>query len=617
MAKKASKGLAGSLGFRVLSISLLFLAVPLIVYSGVLYLIDYRQYVRNLYEEIDLMVKEEIAWIHEKESYNQSTLNLIEEFIQSFHLLDNQSHDNQVNKILQKFTIHEDISAIVYSEVTPQGKIICKSSTLPLYVGVDFSKYFTLKELQNMDDNVFIGKDPVYGYSMYIVKYLKEENNKDAIVMSIISLDQLLYKMIEFQKSKELDITIISDKGYVIATTNKKLEDKVFSYEQKDNYLYLEKISYVDGGMKFVLDGKKNLVALKRVPKSSTYLVLSIPEYVIMQKFLTFLFSLGFFLFLVIVIGGVATYLFTLRMARPMKQLNEVMSKAGTGELDISYKSDKYGFEINHLGESFNQMRIDLLKHIEEVKKERGMKEAFEKELQIGHQIQKALLPSEEAHIEGIEIATFYSPATEVAGDFYDYVQLGEEDVLITIADGVGKGISSCLYSFDLRSILKTAALENRSLKELVVRTNTIFCSDTKQSCNFVTAIIGILNKENKTFNFTNAGHLPIIVKRKQQDLELFSTKGIALGIEEFDSIDIKTVTIEQGDFIVLYTDGITEALNQKDELYNEKRLIESIQNYHGESCQELVNIIMDDLHKFVGDKEQHDDISLVVFRLK
>ena len=617
MAKKASRGLSGSLGFRVLSISFLFLAVPLVLYSGVLYLVDYRQYVKNLFEEVNLILKEEVAWLDEKITYYKNTSTLIEEFIFTFQLTNSDDRHKQVTKILQKFTLNEDISAISYYKVTPDGRLICESSTLEKYVGVDFSKYKTLKEMEDDKDNVFVAEDPLFGTSLYIVKYIENEGKIEAVVLTNIAIDKLILRLSLFQKTNSINTSIASKDGMVISSTRKEFEGKVFSTDDKEGVLTVVPISYVEGGHFFRFNGKKSFVTISLIPNSEVFLIVSVPEYLIMHTFLVFLFRLGLSFLAVIVIGSLVTYLFTRRMGRPMQQLSDVMESVGFGDLTVAYEKDRYGFEINHLGESFNQMRGNLQTYIEEVKKERGLKESFEKELQIGHQIQKALLPSKEIQIKGVEIASYYSAAKEVAGDFYDYIEIHDDNVLITIADGVGKGISSCLYSFDLRSILKTAALDGGGLNDLIVKTNNIFCSDTKESCNFVTLVSGFLNRGKKSFTFTNAGHLPVLVKKLGGEVESFTTKGIALGIDLLEKVDLATISLKATDYCVLYTDGVTEAQNNKDELYTEKRLIESMERFDGDSSIKFAQHIMKDVETFVGESEQYDDITLLVFRLQ
>jgi serine phosphatase RsbU (regulator of sigma subunit) len=610
MAKKARRGLLGTLGFRVLSISFVFLAIPLIIYSIILYFVDYKEFVKNLFEEMELTVTEETNWIGEKEIYHINTLHLIQQFIGAFHLSEKEETHSQINKILQGFIVHDDIDAIIYCEMNSEGNLVAKTSTLASYVGVDFTHYFPAFE--NIDKYVLIAKDPIFGYSMYIVNKV-QDNKIHAVVITVISLEKLVSLMPSVQKDKDISVSVMDDLGKIIYSTNANLVNK--SIKNKD-YSF-RNISYVPFGKEFTLNGVKSFFVEKIIPRTSSYLVISATEVVVLAQFKIFLYRLGFFLFIVVTTGGFATYLVTLRMARPMKQLARVMGSVGSGHLQATYQKDRYGFEINHLGDTFNQMRNDLVTYIEEVKKEKGLKEAFEKELQIGHQIQRALLPSGDVAISGVDIATFYSAAKEVAGDFFDYLELDDNQVIITIADGVGKGISSCLYSFDLRSILKTAALENRPLDELIKRTNNIFCLDTKDSCNFVTLVTGILDKHEKTFQFTNAGHLPVMVKRQNSTFEMFTTKGIALGIKELDNVELQTIKIEAGDYLVFYTDGVTEAQNAKNELYTEERLKESIKSFNGSSSKELVEHIMQGVQTFVQEKEQYDDITLLVFKLQ
>lgn len=615
MSKKASRGLSGSLGFRVLSISFLFLAIPLVVYSVALYFIDYRQHVRNIFDEIDLLAQEEIAWLHEKETYYANTMLLIEEFIRAFHLKEKDRAGTELNEIISQFTEKQDVAAILYVEANDNGDLIVKNSTVESYRGLNYGKLFTTQQLRDMPDDVFIAKDPLLGYSMFIVQYV-DDRGKDAFVMAIVSLQEMLDKMIAFQKQKGLQISFLDKNGNVLASTQKEYEDRIFTSREGENVLTIKRINYVKNGKFFEYKGEKHFFDIRQIPKSETFLVFSIPEYEILARFQSLIYRLGFFLLAVVIIGGVLTFLFTLRMASPLKQLMKVMSTVGGGDLKASYKRDRYGFEINRLGNTFNKMTKNLVDHIEEVKKEKGMKEAFEKELQIGHQIQKALLPSHEEEIQGVDIATFYSPAKEVAGDFYEYGSLSEDQVLVCIADGVGKGISSCLYSFDFRSILKTASFDKQPLQNLVVKTNNIFCTDTKESCNFVTAVIGYIDKKARHFEFTNAGHLPVIVKRANGEIQMYSTKGIALGIEMLEGVEKETIPLSEGDYCVLYTDGVTEAQNGKDELFTEPRLIETVKNFSGNSSGELVSVIMDDVSKFVLDKEQYDDITLIVFKL-
>ena len=299
-----------------------------------------------------------------------------------------------------------------------------------------------------------------------------------------------------------------------------------------------------------------------------------------------------------------------------MDQLNAIISSMGSGDIKRIYKNDRFGFEINDLGQAVNKMQNDLSTYIEQVKLERGEKDSLKKELEIGHDIQKALLPSEEVNIDGIEIATYYTPAREVAGDFYDYLELNDQEVLITIADGVGKGISSCLYSFDLRSILRTAATSTNNLKDIALMSNRIFCNDTKESCNFVTLVTGILNKHTSSFEFTNAGHLPVFVKRNNNDIDQYTTSGMAFGIEEIDDIEKNTIKLEKGDFCILYTDGLLEGLNEENILYSQERLLKSIKESNASTCNDLMEKIIGDLNDFVGNKEQYDDISILIFRI-
>jgi sigma-B regulation protein RsbU (phosphoserine phosphatase) len=291
------------------------------------------------------------------------------------------------------------------------------------------------------------------------------------------------------------------------------------------------------------------------------------------------------------------------------------MEKAGKGDLDIRYTPDSAGFEINLLGDQFNQMCISLITYIEEVKRERAFKEAYQKELQIGREIQKSLLPEGNIDFSGIESCIYFQPAKEVAGDFYDWLIKGDE-IFLNIADGVGKGISGCLYAFDLRSSLRTLEALYEDLSFIAIQTNATFLEDTKDTGSFVTAFLSKYNRRSKELTYVNCGHNYPILKRKNGITEKLETDGLAFGIDHFEKVEVKKTTLETGDYIIYYTDGLTEAQDINNKLFGEKRLFQLIESNSYKNPKELINLITNEINLFAKDREPYDDITIIAVKI-
>jgi sigma-B regulation protein RsbU (phosphoserine phosphatase) len=298
-----------------------------------------------------------------------------------------------------------------------------------------------------------------------------------------------------------------------------------------------------------------------------------------------------------------------------MNQLRDVMVHVGEGELETRFHKDPLGFEINYLGEKFNEMVISLIQHIEDANRERASKEAYAKELQIGHEIQQSILPKKEGTFPGIEVEVYFNPAKEVAGDFYDWMIRGDK-VILTIADGVGKGVSSALYSFDLRSILRTFAVTEEDIGRVVVETNRLFMHDTKDTGSFVTAFVAVFDSSKNTLNFVNCGHNHPIVRHASGDLARLEAKGIAFGVTEFEAASVGHIVLVPGDVVVFFTDGVSEAQNKKGELFTEKRLEEVIRSTSSQGPREVIQSILKAVELFVDGADQYDDMTLIIFRI-
>jgi serine phosphatase RsbU (regulator of sigma subunit) len=354
----------------------------------------------------------------------------------------------------------------------------------------------------------------------------------------------------------------------------------------------------------------------EKLPGTDATLVLQIEkDRFAALHFQSYLFRFGALLFFVGVIGGGAVYLFTRRISRPLKQLSKTMERVSEGGAHVRYKPDWMGFEINALGLQFNETLDGLLLHAQEAERERLYREKLAEELRIGHEIQSNLLPSHVPGFPGLDIGTAYYASKEVNGDFYDLFRLENGTLLIAVCDTAGKGISACLFSLGLRSMIRSFAQTTTSLSDLVRRVNDLYLIDAHDSSMFSTLWIGIYDPAAHHLSYCTQGHPPALLRRDQALQELW-TEGIALGAQKLDVISTKEITLQSGDLLLLYTDGIIEAHDPDQQLFGKKRLYEFTLHRKRQGSQQFADQLIEEVQLFSQGTPQHDDMTLVVLRI-
>lgn len=275
----------------------------------------------------------------------------------------------------------------------------------------------------------------------------------------------------------------------------------------------------------------------------------------------------------------------------------------------------------------FNDFESTLRKMIDEYSK---MKEAaraqallqdLQKELDIARAIQEAMIPSTESPFgtKGIEIAGKMLPAKEVGGDLYDFFPFDEDHLAVFISDVSGKSISACLYMVVTKSLLR--ALTRRKLPplEVITQMNELLSADNRSNM-FVTAFYGVLNIKTGEFNYCNAGHNPpYIVSSNGELTQLNSQKSIALAVSDPPAVpyEVKSLTLKEKDSIFLYTDGVTEAMDSKGDLFGENRLENILIKSGNETCSKRVEDVIVGVKNFVGAEAQSDDLTMLTVRYK
>ncbi len=256
---------------------------------------------------------------------------------------------------------------------------------------------------------------------------------------------------------------------------------------------------------------------------------------------------------------------------------------------------------------------LENARHIEEsIEKER-----LEKELDVAREIQYKILPNKTPSYPRLDISALFIPAFEVGGDYYDFFELGEDNLGFVIADVSGKGISAAFVMAEVKGVFESLARLIFSPKELLIKANEILI-ESLDIKTFVTAIYGIINYKTGKLTFSRVGHNPAYLVHGNK-IEKITPPGIGLGIDKgsrFSSIITeKELYLSDNDIFMLYTDGIPESQNAELEDFGYERMEKILLKNKERDLIDLSNAIMKEVTIFSKDNSQHDDITLVLFK--
>jgi len=249
-----------------------------------------------------------------------------------------------------------------------------------------------------------------------------------------------------------------------------------------------------------------------------------------------------------------------------------------------------------------------------------AQEDRIHQELEIAKRVQASFLPQTMPRIAPLDIAAICDPAYETAGDYFDVIQLDENRLAIAIGDVSGKGIQAAFYMTLAKGIIHSLCHEIDDPLKLLSRANDIFCRNSSKN-TFLSMIYGVFDVKENSFTFVRAGHNPALVKRSgKTTVDEFKPRGLGLGIvegERFRELLCKEkIYLNHGDTLILFTDGLNEALNNEHNFYGMQRLEHIISNTGTKNAHDLLLEIKKDILDFVGSSEQHDDLTLVIMKL-
>jgi len=302
---------------------------------------------------------------------------------------------------------------------------------------------------------------------------------------------------------------------------------------------------------------------------------------------------------------------------RPIKKLTKDVANIALGNLDMQINI-KTRDELGQLANTFNKMTSDLKKSIEENTKEREEKNRINAELTVASNIQLSMLPNIFPAFPGIKEFDLYAmmiPAKNVGGDFYDFYLIDKDNLAVVIADVSGKGIPAALFMVISKTIIKNLSY-NKVPSIIFDKANEKLCENNDEGM-FVTAFMGVYNIPTGRFSYVNAGHTPPFIKRKNSNFEFLKIEpSYVLGFMDDTKYKLEETVLEKGDLLYLYTDGITEAMNNEKELFSEERLISALAKNLSAEPKELIYYIKKEVDFFSEGAEPTDDLTMLALKI-
>jgi sigma-B regulation protein RsbU (phosphoserine phosphatase) len=251
----------------------------------------------------------------------------------------------------------------------------------------------------------------------------------------------------------------------------------------------------------------------------------------------------------------------------------------------------------------------------------------MKRDLEIAREIQEWLVPKDPPNVKGLDIAFATRPQNTVAGDYYDAFlrtvpihDSGKKPLLVAVADVAGKSVPAALLMATFQASLHSLTATSVTLDEIVVGLDRYCCAHSLDGRRFTTAFLAEIDTETNEMRYVNAGHNEPILRRASGAIERLSTGGPPFGIPSFSPNEVRypsgQVRLEAGDMLLVFTDGVIEAVNDADEEYGEARLLHCVQSIPSDNASATLNRVMGEVNAFVGPARQFDDITSLVLRV-
>ncbi len=330
-------------------------------------------------------------------------------------------------------------------------------------------------------------------------------------------------------------------------------------------------------------------------------------------------------LMIILVLGGlivltILTVQIVNRISAPLSQFSNSARLVAEGNFDVKLPKIRKTLELRELHDAFSHMQEELAEYVVNLKETTAAKEKIESELRIAREIQLAMIPHSfppYPDLPQVDLYAVLRSAREVGGDLYDFFVVDQDKFVFAIGDVSGKGVPASLFMAVTRTLLRTIADKEQSPSKIMAALNKSL-SFNNESNMFVTFFLGVMNLKTGQLSYVNAGHNPPVLISKTKETKMFEpAKTIPLGLYEEFEYPEHSMTLEPGDKLFSYTDGVTEAENVRDDLFDEDRMLKVLEENKDKSPKDLINVMMHAIEAHVQDHPQSDDITMMTVSFK
>jgi len=264
---------------------------------------------------------------------------------------------------------------------------------------------------------------------------------------------------------------------------------------------------------------------------------------------------------------------------------------------------------------------IEQINYIKQSQQEHTQLESLKTDLAVAGEIQQAILPRVFPPFPEFEdildVAASMTPAKDVGGDFYDFFRIDEDRIGFVMADVSGKGVPAAIFMAVSRTLIRAIGMQGNPPEDTITRANDLLCKESV-NCMFVTVFYAIYNTKTGEVVYCNAGHnSPYLIHANGQVEALPTSTNCMIGAIEGLSFNAGSLQMEKGDMLVMYTDGVNEAVNNSFEEFGDPRLEEALNQLSGKTCSETVECLLSSVKTFVDGAPQSDDITILSFKRK
>lgn len=618
-----------SFTLRVLAVSFIFLALPLLVYSFISFQTYYEEMVGNAKKNLKELASLRTISLLGIQPFKYVLLREIDYLLDIGDRL--EKHDiKALNETLEKLWNKDE--RLDFFLIDVNKKILASSS--PELAGASLDQLLRLEKSHVFQEGISLS----YAYSVADHKILpfifetweirsKTSGEVLGTLVGMSNIQKRLKSILEIDTREDVSIyfALLSREGVIFAASDPQLEGQYFDSLSSSRRQVLidtrqfgnravpsRPLSHQSLGESavFAFTFNEEVQLASRVYESNTGF--SIVAYqsqsqlfrkVIGDFFLVYVTFGALFIF-----GGGMCYWFSLLISRPFKKLKRLMERVSRGELDVRFQPQSLGFEINILGNIFNNTLDNLLLVIQEGEEKRLKKESHQRELELGKEVQRNFSPSKILRANGVEIAGT-SIHSEIVGDFYSY-RIIDGKLLIMVGDISGMGISSCLYGISFRSLLLTYASLYDDVGKIVSHSYRDFLEDVTDSGVSVVGIVASYDFEEYIFSYYAWGAAPGKLRRANGEIvPLLYDDTIPQTIPRPQRIQL-----QKGDRLFLYSRGIVQAVDKNGIAYGSERLHQQLAKQWKDAAT-AIDEISAELHRYTG-SVFHDGAIIVCLNL-